>query len=178
MRDQYSHADGSRECWPVVGHGSTLKWTEFRPLYSDRPIDAQALFTAAYSLYMAGRWTCDRPVDAAGLWTALRDALGLDPGTATKAGIGQPPKDVTVTLSVDSEAMRQTLNEVKRLGERVTDLLQANNRAARRRSIESAARALRAALRAYMAERGNEELGKAVGAAAIELDHVLDGAAA
>jgi hypothetical protein len=42
---------------------------------------------AALDLYMAGRWSCDRSVDEVRLWTALRDALNLQPGTATAAGV-------------------------------------------------------------------------------------------
>ena len=42
---------------------------------------------AALALYMAGHWSCDRPADEAALWTALRDALDLAPGTATRAAL-------------------------------------------------------------------------------------------
>lgn len=175
MTEDYSaHCDefGGRH---IVGHGSTWQPVGGRDQLH-RFIDPQALFTAAHALYFAGRWTCDRPVDASRLWTALRDALGVLPGSATAAGMGESAKEVTVMLSVDSEEMRNMLNQVRQLGERVQGLLESNNREVeRRRSIEGAARNLRAAQTAYMADRGNDELGKAVGAAAVELDHVLNG---
>jgi hypothetical protein len=64
--------------------------------------------------------------------------------------------------------------EVERLRKRVNDLLDANNREVeRRRAVEGGARKLRSAQRAYMADRGNETLGKAVGSAAAELDVLL-----
>jgi hypothetical protein len=57
---------------------------------------------------------------------------------------------------------------------RVTDLLEANNRYQQEgrdaRALVRLADALRAAQRAYMADRGNEALGKAVGAAAAAYD--------
>lgn len=42
------------------------------------------------SLYMAGKWECKTidPKLQARMWEAVRDALGLEPGTATKAGVG------------------------------------------------------------------------------------------
>lgn len=47
------------------------------------------LRSAATALYMAGRWDCDKlqPSEQARLWEDLRDALGLDHGTATSAGV-------------------------------------------------------------------------------------------
>ena len=49
-----------------------------------------AVQEAATALYMAGRWSCDQPVDEAALWTALRDALGLPVGTETaRAALGE-----------------------------------------------------------------------------------------
>lgn len=42
---------------------------------------------AGLDLYFAGRWSCDRPVDEAKLWEALRDALELEKGSATRAGV-------------------------------------------------------------------------------------------
>lgn len=46
--------------------------------------ELEALKAAGVAIYMAGHWTCDRPVDDAALWTALRDALGLPPGNSPK----------------------------------------------------------------------------------------------
>ena len=48
------------------------------------------LWEAAIELYMAGRWECSTiPVDKqVELWTMLRDALGLEEGTASAAGVG------------------------------------------------------------------------------------------
>lgn len=50
---------------------------------------AEALRGAALDLYMSGRWelTGMAPDVQARLWEALRDALGLEPGAATKAGV-------------------------------------------------------------------------------------------
>ena len=47
------------------------------------------LETAAFQLYMAGKWDCDTLEDdeQTRLWTNLRNALGLPEGTATKAGL-------------------------------------------------------------------------------------------
>lgn len=57
---------------------------------------------------------------------------------------------------------------------RVTELLRYNNeQVEQRRAIAGAARNLRQAQRAYLADRGNEELGRAVGEAAEALDAVL-----
>ena len=51
----------------------------------------RALTSAAWRLYHAGHWTCDRPGwDETGLWTDLRDAAGIVPGTATALGMGAP----------------------------------------------------------------------------------------
>lgn len=49
----------------------------------------EAIAEAARALYMAGRWDCaGLPADQqARLWEALRDALELPAGTATKAGV-------------------------------------------------------------------------------------------
>lgn len=47
----------------------------------------RALMRAGRDLYFAGRWSCDRPADEGALWIALRDALELEPGSATKAGV-------------------------------------------------------------------------------------------
>jgi hypothetical protein len=51
------------------------------------PVDALA--EAALALYLAGRWTSEwvSVDEQARLWEALRDALGLPEGTATKAGV-------------------------------------------------------------------------------------------
>lgn len=48
-----------------------------------------ALREAAERLYCAGRWDCDTvpPDVAAQLWEALRRALGLPAGTATRLGV-------------------------------------------------------------------------------------------
>lgn len=46
---------------------------------------------AGRALYFAGRWSCDRPADEAALWIGLRDGLGLKPGSATAAGMGDDP---------------------------------------------------------------------------------------
>lgn len=44
---------------------------------------------AARKLYLSGRWTAGLPAPLeARMWEDLRDALGLEPGTATDAGIG------------------------------------------------------------------------------------------
>lgn len=52
----------------------------------------RALESAGRALYFAGRWSCENSdVDAAQLWTNLRDALQIEPGTATALGIGQRP---------------------------------------------------------------------------------------
>lgn len=50
---------------------------------------AAQLPTAATALYLAGRWSAPNvsDSDAENLWTALRDALGLPEGTATKLGV-------------------------------------------------------------------------------------------
>lgn len=63
-----------------------------QPNAVDVPSRYARLYHAAHALYMAGRWTCDAPVDAAALWTEMRDALGLAPGTATARGIGDDPE--------------------------------------------------------------------------------------
>jgi hypothetical protein len=136
------------------------------------------LRAAGVDLYKAGRWNCDRPVDAAGLWTRFRDALGLAPGTATALGMNQQPSDVIPMSDEVREFIRNLFasyaTELKELRDRRDSLLEANTREVlARREVVNAARALRAAQRAYMADRGNEELGKAVGAAAAELDRVL-----
>jgi hypothetical protein len=46
-----------------------------------------SLRLTAKALYMAARWKSDRLSDdeEIALWTALRDALGLEPGTSTRA---------------------------------------------------------------------------------------------
>lgn len=141
MTDQYSHADGSRECRPVVGHGSTLK----RAPGADRQLDVsekhQALYLAAHALYTAGRWTCDRACDAAGLWTALRDALGLPPGTATSLDMGTrlatPAETQRVFTVMEREVIRDLISnyaiEIKELRDRRDALLEANNREVERR---------------------------------------------
>ena len=51
----------------------------------------ERLRDAVKNLYMAGRWSCDRPCDEAALWTEVRDAAGIEPGTATAAGVGVAP---------------------------------------------------------------------------------------
>jgi hypothetical protein len=56
-----------------------------------------ALHDAAERLYRAGRWSAPTvsDADAAALWEALRDALGLSPGTATALGVdgrAAPPR--------------------------------------------------------------------------------------
>jgi hypothetical protein len=43
---------------------------------------------AGRELYLAGRWSCDRPVDEAQLWENLRDAVELPIGAATAAVVG------------------------------------------------------------------------------------------
>jgi hypothetical protein len=162
---------------------------------------------AGRALYFAGRWNCESDVDAAALWTRFRDALGIEPGTATKLGIGQSSRetsDEVATLASEFLSMKpehfmqrarqipsDLFDQVKSLAasalsqasgpisreahdRRITELLEANNREVfARREIATAARNLRAAQRAYLADRGNEELGKAVGTAAAELDRVL-----
>jgi hypothetical protein len=50
-------------------------------------VNFPALKAAGLRLYMAGKWSCSRPVNEAQLWEDFRDALRLKPGTATKAGI-------------------------------------------------------------------------------------------
>ena len=47
----------------------------------------ERLRSAALALYMAGKWSCHRPVDEIALWEELRGALDLQPGTATTAGV-------------------------------------------------------------------------------------------
>jgi len=51
---------------------------------ADPQSDLDALRAAGSTLYDAGHWTCDRPVEGGelALWTALRDALGRPPGTS------------------------------------------------------------------------------------------------
>lgn len=51
--------------------------------------EADDVRTAALALYMAGRWSCSEVPDdeAARLWADLRDALRLEPGTASTAGV-------------------------------------------------------------------------------------------
>lgn len=49
---------------------------------------AEKLVEAVRALYLAARWTADRPVDEAALWEAVRDAAGIPEGSATAAGIG------------------------------------------------------------------------------------------
>lgn len=53
--------------------------------------DSAVLEQAARELYFAGRWQLEGVADehSAELWAALRDALGLPPGSATAAGLGQ-----------------------------------------------------------------------------------------
>lgn len=48
-----------------------------------------AALAAAGAIYMAGRWELPGmpPEAQAHLWEALRDALGFEPGAATKAGV-------------------------------------------------------------------------------------------
>lgn len=48
------------------------------------------LWEAAYALYMAGKWELSNGTTdehQTELWKNLREALNLEPGTATKAGI-------------------------------------------------------------------------------------------
>lgn len=50
--------------------------------------ELKRLRTAATALYFAGMWRCTpSSPDEAKLWEALRDALGLEAGVATKAGV-------------------------------------------------------------------------------------------
>jgi hypothetical protein len=76
--------------------------------------EGEALQTAALALYMAGRWSCDRPVDEAALWIALRDALGLAPETATQAGIASPVVPVGVRRRVLDELDKAWLHGQRR----------------------------------------------------------------
>jgi hypothetical protein len=48
--------------------------------------ELRRLRTAITAVYFAGKWSCHRPVDEAALWEAVRDALNLEAGVATKAG--------------------------------------------------------------------------------------------
>ena len=45
------------------------------------------LRTAVTALYFAGKWSSHKPVDEAALWDAVRDALELEAGVSTKAGV-------------------------------------------------------------------------------------------
>ena len=83
------------------------QWVQKKPIPAP---EGEALQTAALALYMAGRWSCDRPVNEAALWTALRDALGLAPGTATQAGIASP----VVSVRRQEIAREKVLDELDR----------------------------------------------------------------
>lgn len=154
MTDQYSHADGSRECRPVEG----------------RQLE---LIEAATALYFAGRWeipvadpTKPHPCPAdsqAAMWERLRDALGLQPGAATEHGIGAesvrqtcacqpapgygpctcggrratPAEARGIFDGIEREVIRDLIGgyarEIKELRDRVQGLLEANNREVERR---------------------------------------------
>lgn len=62
---------------------------------------AANLCTAATSVYLAGRWSCPAidPAEQARLWVGLRDALGLEPGAATKAGVGADFREVATAIN-------------------------------------------------------------------------------
>lgn len=58
-----------------------------------RPADPTAVRDALRALYTSGRWTAG--LDAAreeALWVSAREALGLQPGTATALGLGTPAR--------------------------------------------------------------------------------------
>jgi hypothetical protein len=61
------------------------------------------LYKAAHDLYFAGVWTCEGKSEArqVELWEALRDALGLNAGAATAAGVGASPEAREVPPCVD-----------------------------------------------------------------------------
>lgn len=50
---------------------------------------AEGIASAARDLYLAGRWECATvpASEQVRLWERLRDAAGIEPGTATKAGV-------------------------------------------------------------------------------------------
>ena len=50
--------------------------------YEDMQVKYDHLCEVAAALYMAGYWTCDRPVDSMKLWQDLRDAAGIPPGNS------------------------------------------------------------------------------------------------
>jgi hypothetical protein len=60
------------------------------------------LLDAVHKLYYAAVWTPDRPVDAQALWTAVRDAAGFTPGRSPK----ELPFD-GIRVSYDVDRLRQ-----------------------------------------------------------------------
>lgn len=60
------------------------------------------LRNAVKNLYYAAAWSPDRPVDAQALWTAVRDAAGFEPGGSPK----ELPFD-GITVSYDVDRLRQ-----------------------------------------------------------------------
>lgn len=59
--------------------------------YSALAVEYLKLRAAAFSLYYAGHWRCDRLVDEAELWERLRDAMGAKPGHAPRPIVGDEP---------------------------------------------------------------------------------------
>jgi hypothetical protein len=67
----------------------------------------ERLQIAAENLYRAGRWSTPRLSDSeqAALWEALRDALGLNVGTATALGVDSAASELATTVdAVDPSA--------------------------------------------------------------------------
>ena len=56
-------------------------------------ISTDALYRAAKALYMAGHWTLSEErfgaEEQAELWESLRDAMALEPGYSTRAGVNR-----------------------------------------------------------------------------------------
>jgi hypothetical protein len=89
----------------------------------------RALHAAGYDLYYAGRWSCDRPVDEAALWIALRDAMGLEPGTATALGMGRTAPSRYDELAAAARKLRQAQRDYMNV--RSTNLINAKEIAGR-----------------------------------------------
>jgi hypothetical protein len=53
-------------------------------------VNHDRLVAVCLGLYLFGRWTCEGAelAEQARMWEALRDVLGLEPGTATACGLG------------------------------------------------------------------------------------------
>lgn len=74
----------------VASRGGTTNEAMHAALHA---VNFPALRAAGLRLYMSARWSADRPVNEALLWEDFREALGLKPGTATKAGLGADRAD-------------------------------------------------------------------------------------